>query len=138
MKIVIDWLEQYSDILETLGVVSIVVLTIGAVLSPKLVSMIPVDYFKRDGTEEDQTERKHPVYQFILKVVRNLVGLVVLLAGIAMLVLPGQGLVTILLGLTLLGFPGKYQLERLIVRQKGVLDGLNWMREKTGVAPLEV
>ena len=59
-----------------------------------------------------------------------------MLAGIAMLALPGQGILTILVGITLLNFPGKRRLELRIVRQRRVLRAINWMRAKAKRPPL--
>ena len=55
-----------------------------------------------------------------------------------MLVLPGQGLLTILIGLAVMQFPGKFELERWLVTRKGVLEGINWLRQRSGRLPLEV
>jgi len=57
-------------------------------------------------------------------------------AGIIMLVLPGQGIFTILIGIMLLNFPGKYRLERWIVARRPVLRSINWLRRRAGRAPL--
>ena len=43
----------------------------------------------------------------LVHIAKILIGLCLLLSGIVMLVLPGQGLITMLLGLSLLPFPGK-------------------------------
>jgi hypothetical protein len=59
-----------------------------------------------------------------------------ILAGIAMLVLPGQGTVTILIGLALTNFPGKYALERRIASQPAVRATLNKIRGLAGCSPL--
>ncbi len=68
--------------------------------------------------------------------VKNLLGLVLLLSGIAMLVLPGQGIITILIGISLLNFPGKRRLELKIVRQRPVFRAINWIRDRAGRPPL--
>ena len=67
---------------------------------------------------------------------RNALGAVLLAAGIAMLVLPGQGLLTILLGLMLVDFPGKRRAERALVARPNVFEALNWLRAKAGRPPL--
>jgi len=61
-----------------------------------------------------------------------------ILAGIAMLVLPGQGLLSILIGVTLLNFPGKYALERRIVGRPAVSRTLNRIRARARRPPLEI
>ena len=69
-------------------------------------------------------------------VFRNLVALVLLLAGVAMLLLPGQGLLTIVLGIFIADFPGKRGVERRLVANRKVFDAINWVREKKGVEKL--
>jgi hypothetical protein len=76
--------------------------------------------------------------RLIVLVVKNVLGLVFVLAGVAMLVLPGQGILTILIGLSLMNFPGKRTLERRFVQQPMVLQAINWMRRKAGQPPLTV
>ena len=55
-----------------------------------------------------------------------------LLAGIAMLFLPGQGVLTILLGISLMDFPGKRRLEARIVGQRLVFETVNSLRARFG------
>ncbi len=80
----------------------------------------------------------HPVPGLALLVVKNVCGVVVVLAGVVMLVLPGQGMLTIVLGIMLLNFPGKYRLERRVARMRPVARSINWMRARAGHPPLKV
>jgi len=66
---------------------------------------------------------------------KNGLGLVFLIAGIAMLVLPGQGLLTMLLGILFLDFPGKDRLEQKLIRQPHILKAINALREKADKPP---
>jgi hypothetical protein len=66
------------------------------------------------------------------------VGLVFLLAGFAMLFLPGQGILTMLIGISLMDFPGKRMLERKLVGRPAVLKTINMMRAKFDRPPLTV
>lgn len=68
----------------------------------------------------------------LILIAKNLVGLVLLIAGIAMLVLPGQGLLTIAVGLVLIDFPGKFRLERWLATRRPVWRSLNWLRKRAG------
>jgi hypothetical protein len=68
---------------------------------------------------------------------KNLLGVALVLAGVAMLVLPGQGVLTILLGLMFMNFPGKRRLEQRIVQQPTVFQAMNWMRARAHQPPLE-
>ena len=83
-------------------------------------------------------EDHHPVLRLIGHVIKNAVGVILLLAGFAMLFLPGQGILTMLIGISFLDFPGKRHLEAKIVGQPTVLRGINTLREKFGKPPLIV
>ena len=67
---------------------------------------------------------------------KNVLGAIFVVAGLIMLVLPGQGIFTILIGIMLLDFPGKYRLERWIVARRPVLQSINWLRQRAGRAAL--
>ncbi len=75
--------------------------------------------------------------QWIGFAVRNLVGTVLVLLGIAMLVLPGQGLLTIVLGLSLGDFPGKRRAELWLIRRPAIWSGLQRLRSFAGAEPFE-
>ena len=51
--------------------------------------------------------QRYPVLRPLLLIAKNLLGFVLIVAGIAMLVLPGQGLLTIVVGVVLMNFPGR-------------------------------
>jgi archaellum biogenesis protein FlaJ (TadC family) len=107
-------------------------------LIPVLLVRMPADYFARSESPFESWRRRHPLAGMLLQVARNLLGVVLLLAGLAMMVLPGQGIITILMALTLLNFPGKRRLELRIIRQRQVQRGINWIRERAGRPPLVV
>jgi hypothetical protein len=80
----------------------------------------------------------HPTIRAGGFLVKNLVGFVFLMVGIALLFLPGQGILTILLGVSLMDFPGKRYCERKIVGQPTVLNAINALRAKYKKPPLTV
>ncbi len=102
------------------------VLAVGALLVS-----LPATYFL-DSHERGLWVDHHPVVRFLLHLVKNLVGLCVLVTGIVLLVpgVPGQAVVTILLGVMLLDFPGKTQLERRLVSYPWILQPVNRLRQK--------
>jgi hypothetical protein len=71
------------------------------------------------------------------RVLKNLLGLVLVLAGIAMMLLPGQGLLTVFVGLLLLEFPGKHRLERRLIGWGPIYRAINRLRRRAGRPPLE-
>jgi hypothetical protein len=68
---------------------------------------------------------------------KNILGGMLVMAGIAMFVLPGQGLLTLVAGLMLVDFPGKFRLERRLATQRHVWRSINWLRKRYGCEPLE-
>ena len=78
----------------------------------------------------------HPLLRLLGLVVKNVVGVVLLLAGFAMLFLPGQGLLTMLIGISLMDFPRKRELEAKMVSQPTLLGVINSMRHKFDKPPL--
>jgi hypothetical protein len=130
-EMIFEWLRQNQVFLQYMGVISLITFLVTPLAVSVLILRIPEDYFLRDRDHPDQTGRdSHPVIRFFILAVKNAAGIVFLLAGLAMLVLPGQGIITILVGLTLISFPGKRSLELRIVRQKRVLSAVNWIRAR--------
>jgi hypothetical protein len=112
-----------------------IVLFVGTLAGiPWFVARLPVDYFKR-AEDHPSAIAKAPL-RIAFHVGKNLLGGLLLLMGIAMLVLPGQGLLTIVVALVLLDFPGKRRLERRIVSRPRVLGALNALRRRAGREPL--
>ena len=103
-------------------------------LLPLIIVSLPADYFVRD--RRPAPPAGHPVRRALLALGKNLVGLMLLLVGLAMLVLPGQGVLTILVALMFHDCPGKYQLERGIVTRRGLLAAANELRRQRGRMPL--
>ncbi|MCC5809032.1 MAG: hypothetical protein JJU06_01565 [Ectothiorhodospiraceae bacterium] len=102
------------------------------VLVPMIVVRIPADYFAGDRREKVPVIRRHPLIQAALVVAKNVLGLILVLLGLAMLVLPGQGVITILIGLMLMNFPGKYRLEKWVISRRPVRRSINWLRVRAG------
>jgi hypothetical protein len=130
------WIADNGTLLGALGLVGVVSLIATVALLPFLVVRIPEDYFLHRHRRHDYARDRHPLIHHGIVVLKNALGLTLILAGIAMLVLPGQGLLTLLIGLMLTDFPGKYRLEKRIVGQPGVLRAVNWLRQRAGHAPV--
>ena len=108
------------------------------VLMPVLLARMPADYFITASRDEHTWLGRHPAARLTARMLKNALGAVLLLAGLAMLVLPGQGVITMLVALTLLEFPGKRRLELRLVSQPPVQSAVNWIREKAGRPPLQI
>ena len=134
----LDWVRSHELLLALLSAASALMFVASILLIPWLVIRIPADYFLRQHHYADHWKPRHPLLRILFLVTKNLIGVVLLLAGIVMLVTPGQGILTILVGLLFLDFPGKFALERRVVEMKGVLTAVNWLRSKAGRPPLEL
>jgi hypothetical protein len=133
-----DWILVSQTTLWWMGLLSVGTFVGTLVALPIIVARIPADYFMRDRQPHATDHQQHMVLRVLGLVCKNLLGFAFVLAGLAMLVLPGQGIITILIGLSLMNFPGKYALERRIVQQPPVLRAINWMRSKAAQPPLKV
>jgi hypothetical protein len=78
-----------------------------------------------------------PVLRSSLLIAKNVLGIVLVIAGVLMLLVPGQGLLTIVAGLILLDFPGKFDLERRLATQRHVWRSINWLRKRFGRTALQ-
>ena len=133
----LTWIRGHETLLWWLGALSIVMFVGTLVVLPLIVARLPADYFTRDqrptgGHAPARTPR------LLGLVGKNLLGIVLILAGVAMLVLPGQGILMMLIGLILTDFPGKRALERRLVQQPSVWQAINWMRAKAHRPALEM
>ncbi len=133
-----DWVKTHSIAVWWLAGLSALTFVGTLIAIPFLVVRIPADYFAHESRETTRWGNRHPVIRGILIILKNVIGLSFIIAGIAMLILPGQGLLTILIGLMLIDFPGKYRLERWLVKKRAVLKSINWLRKRTGHPPINV
>lgn len=121
-KIALQWLTAFS-----------MALFVGSIIAvPWLVARIPTDYFMPATKGQNQFRQQHPTSSLLWRILKNVLGAVLLLAGVAMLILPGQGLLTILLGVMLVDFPGKRSLELIIIRRPSIGRVVRWIRHRSG------
>ena len=131
-----QWIGENQMLLTGIGISSLLLSIASLILLPWLVAQIPFDYFAHDRREPTKWKELHPLFRFTVLLLKNIVGFILLLAGVAMLVLPGQGLLSILMGLVLMDYPGKFRFERKIVSRPKLLQFINWLRRKQKQPPL--
>jgi len=85
------------------------------------------DYFIKKSTERKGL-KQHNLTWYIGKIIKNLIGVILMIVGVLMLFLPGQGLLTILLGLFFVDFPGKRKLELRLIRKPAIYKTINNVR----------
>jgi hypothetical protein len=127
----LEWIT-FETSLRWLGIASLLTFFISLALIPWLISRLPVDYFVRPHPFRHPFSTGSGLLFPLWFVLRNIAGGGVLVAGIAMLFLPGQGILTIILGIALMSFPGKYRLLFALTTKPSVQHSLDWIRTKTG------
>jgi hypothetical protein len=115
-------------------IASIAVLALGIALVPVVVARLPADYFV--GSHSPRSRKGGPAH-VLLYWARNVLGLLLVLAGVVMLVLPGQGVLTILAGISLLDFPGKRRLQLRLLRIPQIQRAIDGIRRRAGKPPLQ-
>ena len=123
------------DVLIGLTVASAIGFIGSLIAIPLILVRLPADYFDT-RTPRHWMKDHHPVLRLSGLVVKNVVGIVFLLAGFAMLFLPGQGVLTMLIGVSLMDFPRKRELEAKMVSQPTLLGVINAMRRRFDKPPL--
>ena len=133
------WSEGHRWAVWTLVALSFGSLVVSGVLVSAVLLRLPVDHYSRSAPPPRASDAGI-VSAFaggLWLIVRNAFGWVFIAAGVAMLVLPGQGLLSILAGLVLVDFPGKRRFERRLLASPVVRQGMNWLRRRAGRPPLD-
>jgi hypothetical protein len=133
-----QWIAGHQTAVAWLAALSAVAFVGSLLALPLLVARIPHDYFVAGRPHRMPWADRHPAIRLALGIGKNLVGVALVLAGVMMLVLPGQGALTIVVGVVLTDFPGKHAMLRRIVAQPPVLASANWLRRRAGEPPLIV
>ena len=120
-----------------MGISSIFIFLISILGISWFVAQIPEDYFLRSKRQPSKWREQKPILRYVVKFGKNLIGLSLIIGGLLMLVLPGQGLLTIVTGLLLVNYPGKYKLEQKLSSMPSIFRALNWIRLKANKPPLQ-
>lgn len=132
-----QFLSENSLLLEWLGLLSVLTFIGSLIAIPWIIARLPANYFIRHRQLVAKRHEQHPLIAKLIFVCRNFIGIVFLIAGIVMLVLPGQGIITILIGISFMDFPKKQHLVDYLVRRQKVISFLNWIRQKEKKPPFE-
>ena len=134
-ELVVDMWSRYQREIWMLGVASAAMLVISAMVIPYLIVRLPADFYA-ENSHRRRLFQDRPIVRSLFLTVKNIIGAFLLVAGILMLLLPGQGILTILAALALLDFPGKRKLEMWILHRPTVMKSINWLRKRAGREPL--
>ncbi|MEP7039633.1 MAG: PGPGW domain-containing protein [Acidobacteriota bacterium] len=96
---------------------------------------IPADYFSPSYVKKVNPDQ-HFSLRWSATILKNIVGIILIIAGIIMIFTPGPGVPTILLGLIMMDIPGKRPLEAKLIQRHMVLSAVNELRSKYNKPPL--
>ena len=137
-----DWLANFWESL-TLGrvltglLLFVVSMAVSLLIVGVVIVKIPANYFS-SHYQQDFMQDAPWLARWSATILKNLVGLVLVAAGIVMLIGPGQGILTILIGLMLMDIPGKRPLEARLIKRPAILAAANNLRAKYGKPELQV
>ena len=123
----IDW----PLVLGVLTALSAGLLLVAAVALPRVLATLPADYLQHDAEDD-------PVPPPGVALARNALAAFLVVAGVAMLVLPGQGVLTILAGLVVSTVRGKRRVVHWLLAQPAVVPAVQWVRRRAGAEPLRL
>ena len=122
-----------QQILTYLSISSLLMLILSAIGLPWLIGNLPSDFFQQKANPP-----RRSFFCTLRLIVRNLLALLLLIAGVAMLVLPGQGLLCIVMALALSDLPCKWRVMQHLVSTPSLSAVLNWIRQSRGKPPFEL
>lgn len=137
MALVFEWIQHHPAMVTLITLASVGLALLYAGLVIVVMVRIRSDYFVQRQTTIGDRKRLW-FSSAIIVVARNVAGWILLLVGIVLLVLPGQGILTVLMGLALLDFPGKRALLLRILRIRRVHQAIGRIRAKAGKPPLVI
>jgi hypothetical protein len=136
----IEWIKHYWESLTWEYLlfaiaISIAMFVLSIVMVAVVIVKLPANYFSPHYQQDFMPDASW-LTRWGATIAKNLIGVILILAGIAMLVGPGQGVLTILIGLIMLDIPGKRPIEAKIIGRPGVLAAANKLRDRYGKPPL--
>ena len=131
-------IENHENLLLWLTVVSILGFIVSILLIPWIVTHIPSDYFTHPKRQKLLWGDQPKIVRLIFIFLKNIIGVLLIIGGMALIFLPGQGIVTILIGLLIMDFPYKYRCEIWIIKRPFVLKAINRLRAKANKRPLVI
>jgi hypothetical protein len=129
-----QWYATSEVLINWLGGLSLLMFIGTLIAVPTVIIALPQDFLTRREKATGPLLLRFWYFPYLF--VKNMVGITFILAGIAMLVLPGQGILTIFLGLILISFPRKRMLIKRIVGHRRVILGINKLRRRFNKPPL--
>ena len=128
--------EAYRSLIIWFGSISLFIFLFSLLTIKWSVALIPEDYFINKRVSKIRSI--NPLLWYVFLIIKNIIGYSLILGGVMMLVLPGQGIFTIIIGLMLSNYPGKYSIERRFIAIPSILKSINWLRRKSNKPPINL
>jgi len=131
-------LSQAVAVLGPLGsiLVFVAITVVGLVGAAAAIVLLPKDHFRLD----QPVRHRHPSIGIPLKILKNLLGWVLIPLGVFMSLplVPGPGAVCILIGVSLVDFPGKRRWQRRILLLPSVRQHIDGLRVRFQRPPFDL
>jgi hypothetical protein len=130
IQTIVLWVKTHVIAIFVLSAITLIV-SILSILA--LVICLPADYFTR---ENHISIVSNPILRILLRILKNIFGVIALFIGLIMLIGPGQGVLTILVGVILCDFPRKRKIERKLIARPVLLASANKIRARFNRPPI--
>ncbi len=132
MALLESWYQSILPWLPLLSISGLTMAIVSVIALPWVVVRMPADYF----VTARKTKQDRSPLGWLIWLLRNSLAVVLLIVGLLMLVLPGQGLLMILIALGVSTSRHKYSFERSIISRKTVFKTVNWIRKRFQRSPI--
>lgn len=137
---IIEWItELWTNLTWMRIALGLVFLVVSFLVSTGLVAIvmikIPANYFS-SHYQQDFLPNSSWLTRWGVVILKNLIGIVLVITGIVMLLGPGPGVLTILIGSIMIDIPGKRPFEARIIKRPTVLAAANSLRARYDKPPL--
>lgn len=133
-----EWLHWGDAWVAWVFGLSVFTLVVSALLVPVLVRRMPADYFLERRPITETIQASHPIGTVLIKILKTILGALLVVAGLIMLITPGQGILTILVGIILMDFPGKRSIELRLIQLPPLWKAIHWIRHRAGREDLQL
>lgn len=135
-----EWVKVLltPELITVVVAISIIGFLASIVLVPWFFCRIPADYYTSHDRPSLPFVSRPSQLRLVVRVLKNLLGVTLVLLGFLLLFLPGQGLLTIAVGLLLVDFPGKRRFQCWLVGRPAIHRAINALRRRAHQPPLEV
>ena len=130
-----DFLHSHETLFFWLTIIGILGLLGSVILIPWILIQLPSDYFHEKERKKCPWGNCPAILRTIVIILKNIIGVILLISGFIMLFIPGQGLLTMIVGIVLMDFPYKYKLLRWAIDHPKILSTINALREKANKDP---